>query len=296
MDRRLKDIVDRLDGDVQSGAAELMNVVLDSILAVPDADIAAIPAGEWEDFAAAMHRIKPSIAPIFNIANSIMLLAEEGPAGLPRLHATLADMREREKRSGPLIAAGALRDIKGDWLMTTSYSSTVYKTLLALSEDRPIKVTVAESAPGKEGMQFAKLLSEHIECEVIYDSTVFARMADVDGAITGADSIAGSGLINKVGTRALTEAARAYQVPAYAVCGWNKVCPVELSDLVIKDDISGERLTEHVQIFESTPLELFRSIITDRGTMSPEKLNKKLKADGVAKGWYFRGILQPPAP
>ncbi|WP_019176803.1 eIF2B alpha/beta/delta subunit family protein [Methanomassiliicoccus luminyensis] len=296
MDRRLHAIADSLAGDVRSGAAEMMGTVLDGILAIPDDDAAAIPTREWEDFAVAMHRGKPSIAPVFNIANSIMLLAEEGASGLARLREVLTEMKKMEKRSGPLIAEEAARSVKGDWIMTTSYSSTVAKALLALSERRSVKVTITESAPGAEGRQFARLLSEHMDCEIIYDSTIFARMADVDAAITGADSMTGGGLINKVGTRALAEAARSAGVPAYALCGWSKVCPVILSDLMVRDEVIGERLSEHIQVFESTPLDLFAEAITDRGTMTPPHLRTAIKSGRVARGWSARGLIRAPPP
>lgn len=268
--------------------------VLDSILEMPDAAIAAVPAKEREDFAAALHEGRPSIAPVFNIANSIMLPAEG--EGMPRVREVLTGLRERESRSAPLIAGEALRETKGDWLMTTSYSSTVRHALLAISEVRPIKVTVAGSAPGAEGRQFARLLSEHMECEVVPDPTVFARMAEVDGAVAGADAITASGLINKVGTGALAEAARVHGVPAYAVCGWSKVCPAELSDLAAKDTVPGARPVEHLQVFERTLLELFGSIITDRGAMGPAELRAALKEGGAARGWCSRGLLRPPTP
>jgi translation initiation factor 2B subunit (eIF-2B alpha/beta/delta family) len=293
MDPRLSEIAETLAEDGTSGASEMHASILNSLLAISDDDLAEIPTSEWEDFSISIYRSKPSIAPVFNIANSIMLRLEQGDRDGSPLHDVLVDMLEKERKSGARIAEHAARSIKGRWFMTTSYSATVAQVLRGLAKDRRIKVTVAESTPGGEGRQFAKLLSEQgMEVELIYDSTVFARMGLVDGAIVGADSVTASGLVNKVGTRALAEAARAEDIDAYAVCGWSKICPVVLSNLGVKTETLGKRLTEHVQVFESSPLELFSSIITDQGVLSSADLRMELKVRKVARSWYTRGVIQ----
>jgi translation initiation factor 2B subunit (eIF-2B alpha/beta/delta family) len=293
MDPRLSEIAETLAKDGTSGASEMHASILNSLLAISDEDLTGIPASEWEDFCVSIYRSKPSIAPVFNIANSIMLRLEQGERDGSSLHEGLVDMLDRERKSGARIAERAAKVIKGRWFMTTSYSATVAQVLKGLAKDRRIKVTVAESTPGGEGRQFAKLLAEQgMEVEVIYDSTVFARMEHVDGAIVGADSVTTAGLVNKVGTRALAEAARAEDVNAFAVCGWSKICPVVLSNLGMRTESLGKRLTEHVQVFESSPLDLFTSVITDQGELSSADLRMELKVRKVARAWYTRGVIQ----
>jgi translation initiation factor 2B subunit (eIF-2B alpha/beta/delta family) len=293
MDPRLSEIAETLAEDAASGASEMHASILNSLLVISDQDLSAIPASDWEEFSVAIYHAKPSIAPVFNIANAIMLMMEQGTKGGGTLRQTLVEMLERERKSGTRIAEHAARIIKGRWFMTTSYSATVAQVLKAMAKTRRLKVTVAESTPGGEGRQFAKLLADQgIEVEVIYDSTVFARMEHLDGAIVGADSVTASGLVNKVGTRGLAEAARAYDLAAYAVCGWSKICPVVLSDLSVSASSLGNRMTEHVQIFESAPLDLFSHIITDQGNLSSADLRMELKVRKVARAWYSRGVLQ----
>jgi translation initiation factor 2B subunit (eIF-2B alpha/beta/delta family) len=294
MDPRLNDIAETLAKDASSGASEMMSAVLNSLLAIPEEELAAIPASEWEAFAIALHEGKPTIAPIFNVANTVMLEVERGAHGAA-LHGVFLQAMEEERRSGPRIAEQAVKHVKGSWFMTASYSGTVAHVLRALSKDRAIKVTVAESQPGGEGRQFAKLLAGHqIETEVIYDSTVFARMEEMDGAIVGSDSVTPAGLVNKVGTRPVAEAARAYYLPMFAVCSWSKISPVVLSDLVVKRSELAPRVSEHVQVFESTPLELFSHIITDRGMLTSADLKMELRVRKVARAWYARGVLKRP--
>jgi translation initiation factor 2B subunit (eIF-2B alpha/beta/delta family) len=293
MDPRLKAIAETLAKDAYSGASEMMVAILKDLLAIKDDDLASIPAPEWEDFSLALHHAKPSIAPIFNVANAILLQTEQRDAH--DLHEVLRELMEGERRSGQRIAERSLEHIRGSWFMTTSHSSTVSQVLRAVAKDREVRVTVAEASPGGEGRQFAKHLSEQgMDAEVIYDSTIFARMEAVDSAILGADSLTRSGLVNKVGTRIIAEAARANGLPAFAVCGWNKISPVALSDLIVRTNPLGPRLTEHAQIFESTPLDLFSSIITDKGMLSPADLRLELGVKKVARAWYSRGVFKIP--
>lgn len=295
MDPRLCEIIDSLASDMSSGASEMLSSVLNSLLAIPDDELASIPVSEWEEFAIRVHKAKPSIAPLFNVANAIMLQVEHGSHGSCLIRDTLMEMLDRERRSSTRIAELATKMVKGEWLVTTSYSSTVGQVLKTLHRSRPLRVTVAEASPGGEGRLFAKKLSElGMECEVIHDSTLFARMAEADGAITGADSLTPTGLVNKVGTRVLVEAARAHELPAHAVCGWSKTCPVVLSDLIVSRKELGPRLSEHVQVFESSPLELFTTILTDQGPLSPSDLRMELGVRKIARGWYSRGVLTKP--
>jgi translation initiation factor eIF-2B subunit delta len=291
MDPRLRDIVDALSTDAQSGASEMLNAVINALMAIPDHEVRDIPPGEWEEFALRLHLAKPAVAPVFNVANTILLEMENG--GQEALRPALMEMLEQERRSGVRIAEAAVRHVRGRWLVTSSYSSSVSQALRALAKARPLRVTVAESLPGGEGRLFARSLSEAgIETEVIHDSTVFARMAEADGAITGADSLTPDGLVNKVGTRPLAEAARASDRPAYAVCGWSKACPVVLTDLTVTRKEVGLRLSEHVQVFESTPLDLFTSLITDRGPMTPRDLRMELGVSKVAAAWSAHGLFR----
>lgn len=293
MDPRLSEIAETLAEDSASGASEMHASILNSLLSISEQDLSAIPTSDWEDFSVGIFKAKPSIAPVFNIANTIMLMMEQGNKGAGSLRQTLMEALERDRKSAARIAEHASRILKGRWFMTTSHSATVAQVLKSMSKNRRLRISVAESTPGGEGRQFAKLLADQgMEAEVIYDSTVFARMEHLDGAIVGADSVTPFGLVNKVGTRALAEAARAHDLEAYAVCGWSKICPVVLSDLSVSTNGLGMRLTEHVQVFESTPLELFSHIITDQGNLSSADLRMELKVRKVARAWYSRGVLQ----
>ncbi len=77
----------------------------------------------------------------------------------------------------------------------------------------------------------------------------------MDAVLLGADSITPTALVNKVGSRALAEAAHVMDRPIYAMSSWSKICPVRLSDLVTGERQVRPYLREYVQIFEEVPLE-----------------------------------------
>ena len=123
MDPRLSEIAETLAEDAASGASEMHASILNSLLAISDADLSAIPTSEWEDFSVAIHRAKPSIAPVFNIANMIMLMMERGTKDGGSLRHVLMEVLERERKSGTRISEHAARLIKGRWFMDKPFLS-----------------------------------------------------------------------------------------------------------------------------------------------------------------------------
>lgn len=261
-----------------------------SILALPEKELKAIPASEWVEFGILLHKAKPTIATLFNLSNAIMV-EEERSGGVRDISSVVANMMERERLSVTLIARTAGNVIDAKWIVTSSYSSTVSRALEEIASRRPLRVTVAESLPGGEGRQFAERLSEKgISVELVPDTNVFARMSNADCAITGADSVTPDGLVNKIGTRALVEAARCCGRPAYAVCSLSKASPVVLSDMIVSQRMLTERLSERTQIFESTPLELLSSVITESGIYAPDDLLVQLRGLKMAAAWSSIGL------
>jgi translation initiation factor 2B subunit (eIF-2B alpha/beta/delta family) len=285
MDPRLQAIASAVASDAHSGASEMLTKAAGSILALPE-DVYALPSSEWTAFGIELHRGKPSIATLFNLANVIMLEAEAGPEGVRGIRRAVEDLMERERRSVTEMARTAAEAIDADWIITTSYSSTVSAILGSIASRRSLRVTVAESFPGGEGRQFAhRLWDMGIESEIIPDSNVFARAARADCALTGADSLTPQGLVNKVGTRALVEAARCHDRPAYGACGQSKFSPVALTDMVVAESTASDGPSERSQVFESTPLERFTRIITEDGIFTPGGLEELLQGRRLASGW-----------
>lgn len=290
MDPRLKEIAEAVAGDSHSGASEMLANAALSILSLSDDHMASVPPSEWTEFGIRLHLAKPSIATLFNLANVIMLEAER-PEGYRRVRRAVEDMLEQEDRSVKAISEIAAGTIAADWIVTSSYSSTVGAVLGSIASLRPLRVTVAESLPGGEGRLFAKKLWDMgIRTEVVPDSNLFARMGGADCALTGADSVAPQGLVNKVGTRSLVEAACCHGRPAYAVCGHSKFSPVPLPDMVVTEGRMSDGPQERTQLFEYTPLERFTYVITEEGAFTPDRLREILRGRRLSSAWSPIGL------
>ncbi len=278
MNQQLGRILECVAGDIHSGAAEMAVKTLRDILAVDSLD--TVSQADWKEFAIGLHRGKPCMAPIFNIANAIMIYVPEGNATVIKV---LKKILKQEEESAESLRKAA-RNISGDVFLTTTYSSTVLKALAEISKLREIKVIATESAPGKEGRLFANLVGEFADCKLIHDSTIFSVASEADCFISGADSIIPKGVVNKVGTRTAAEAARVCGLDSCVVCSSLKLCPVNLSDLHVTIKLNG-RVEEYNQIFDLTSLNLFHKVITDIGEYAPNDVLKNMTSN-VSKELY----------
>ena len=280
MNQQLRRIAEYVAGDIHSGAAEMAVKTLRDILAVDSLD--TVSQTDWKEFAVSLHQGKPCMAPIFNIANAIMIYVPEGSSSVIKVLKKI--LRQEEESTESLRKAA--RNISGNVFLTTTYSSTVLKALTEISKMREIRVIATESAPGKEGRLFANLVGEFADCKLIHDSTVFSVASEADCFISGADSIIPKGVVNKVGTRTAPEAARVCALHSCVICTSLKLCPVNLSDLHVTRKING-RVEEYNQIFDLTSLNLFQKVITDLGDYSPNDILKNMNSN-VSKELYSR--------
>jgi translation initiation factor 2B subunit (eIF-2B alpha/beta/delta family) len=290
----MQEVIDRLSSDANSGAAEMFGYSLQSILNIPEKDFSDVRGEDWRTFALGIHRSKPTIAPLFNLANMILLSQETGSAS--HLRGRLRAVLTAEREASSLIAENATRCVPGGRILTLSHSSTVARALHMISKVMPIKVTVAEASPGGEGRQFARSLTKDgIETEIIYDSMIFARMPAMDAAMVGADSLSPRFVVNKVGTRVVAEAANRCGKPVFVLCSGNKMSPIDLVDPIIRRIDREYGLSELTQVFEPSPIGLFTNIITERGKITPSDLQKELIDFHIARAWYEEGVLKADA-
>ena len=93
--------------------------------------------------------------------------------------------------------------------MTHSASSTVRSVIDGL----PFPLLVTASEPGGEGRRMARELG--VTC--VEDADAPSRVADVAAVVVGADAVGSEAFVNKVGTRALAQAARESSTPFFVV-------------------------------------------------------------------------------
>lgn len=125
------------------------------------------------------------------------------------------------------IARNRLDEFAPDSVILTHSASSTVRAVIAGS---PFRVLATASEPGGEGRRMAEELG--ITC--VEDPDALSRVADVDAVVVGADAVGGEAFVNKVGTRALAEAAAATSTPFFVVAESYKwvagACPVIRED------------------------------------------------------------------
>jgi len=282
MDPRLELIIREVKDDPRSGAFEIFTNVLESFAEIIERPRGLRPA-DLREFCLQLHRAKGSMAPLFNLANQVLLsLGSEDWQG--RVSQTVISMRNERDLSRARLIESLKGVLKGDRIMTISYSSTVLAALETIGRD--IEVIVPVSLPLGEGREMARALVEKgIRSELIHDSMVFPVMEEMDITLVGSDAITPRGIVNKVGTFSMVSAANRFEIPAHVVCDWMKVSPVMMMDAVETQTSVAKDLTKRERIFELTPMELITSIITDRGKFLPEEILKRMEEMPVSKEW-----------
>lgn len=192
-------------------------------------------------------------------------------------------------------AAALLQD--GTTVMTISYSSTILRAVKAAhAAGRSVKVIVCESRPLFEGVSLAQQWKENgIDVTVITDAQAAVFMPQTDVVLVGADAVLRSAVVNKVGTHLLALAAAAAGKKIYAAADTTKLSPGSLFNLAhpggidrqFHEEKSVKEISaawpEDVQItnirnvyFEDVPLSLFTGVVTERGMLEPEEVEKEV--------------------
>jgi hypothetical protein len=188
----------------------------------------------------------PSMAPLWRLATEVLT----GP--------TPANGAERflELLSADAAALEAAAALLPPWVVTISFSSSVVETV---RRARVSRLVCMESEPGGEGRRMAEAVSEWKRAEIMPDDTVIRDLPGT-AVLVGADAVTPAGLVNKVKTRALAEAAAVRGIVRYAVSGQAKF---------VAEPLPVE------EPFELVPLELFDAIVTPDGALGPAEAREK---------------------
>lgn len=211
----------------------------------------------------AIEAANPSMASLANVAHILRLSCERGSAegSLRNLVGLLSRYREELIEAARSVSIGGL-------VVTISYSSSVEAALRAWRGE--VEVVVAQSLPGGEGVELARLLrSGGFPVRVAPDLTLHLYLDRASLLVFGADTVTRDGcIVNKVGTRLLAEAARSRGVKTLVVFEPYKVHP-----RLTCGRVPVERWTWRIQgwgdevvpVFDETPPELVTAALTPRG-------------------------------
>ncbi|HJP64713.1 MAG TPA: hypothetical protein VKA30_00245 [Actinomycetota bacterium] len=218
--------------DTESGAAEIARAAADALLSLDHRVPSAVEAPI---------RAHPSMAPLWRLGSEA-LASPDHRDGVRRFVAMLA----ADSRASKVLA-----EVLPATVLTISWSSAVID---ALKLRRPDVVVCLRSDPGGEGERTAAVLRDAGTDAAVMDDAKAVESLPAEAVAVGADAITPGGVINKIGTRRLAEAAGRAGVPCYVVAGQTKF-------LALSVPVAGP--------FEATPLELFTSVATPAGALTP---------------------------
>ena len=304
--------VELIREDRLSGATELAKRAAIAVLNWTE-QTASMAFSTWKAelmaFASSLHAAQPAMAPLFNLANDLLLALESTARpeeGRPRVRRTVRAFVEHIEQAHNRLATVAVPLLtRGARVLTFSSSSTVLAVLLeAHAQQRLSTVFCTESRPMLEGQHLAhRLSSAGIAVEFGIDAAIsmFARRSSV--ALVGADGLTEQGVVNKLGTTSVALVARHTGTPCYAIGDRHKWLPAaaeppDLDRLRPVEEVWAAApvgVTVRNAYFERTPLELFTGIIGEQGLLSPGALLRELQRVPIAQA-LRSGVQQARRP
>lgn len=201
--------------------------------------LAALPASDLLEAVRALVSGHPSMAPLWRLGAEV-LDADDHREAAARFARRLVGEREA-------VAGQAARLLDGP-VVTLSWSST----LVAAIELAGVTVACARSEPGGEGETTARYLRHgDVKATLVEDQGALRLANSGRTVVVGADAIGPGGVVNKVLTRALAEAAHRAGGRCYSLAGSSKLIGADLPA---------------PPPFERTPLDIL-TVVTERGPL-----------------------------
>jgi len=178
----------------------------------------------------------------------------------------------------------------GDTLFTHCHSTNVSKALIyAHKKGKKFRVFNTETRPLYQGRKTAKELSKvGIKVTMFTDSALATAMEKDNGkdkefvtkVLFGADALIKEGVINKIGSKTISEFAKMHKIPVYVIAdSWkftkNKV-PIEQRKLNEVWDRAPKKIKIKNPAFEFVPKKYISGIITEHGLMRYDNFARRL--------------------
>lgn len=288
---RIQTSVEQIRTDNTSGAVALTLRAAETMaLLAADAGVTTA-AGLLElliEAARALANAQPAMAPILNLANTVLwragtatdlsrMQAEIGAACREFVHRLEASGGEVSRQASSLISDGVT-------VMTHSHSQTVLNALVAARQaGRQFEVICPESRPICEGTAMARHLGNAgIRVTLVVDAAMLSLLKRAQIVMAGADSVSDRGVVNKTGTSLLALAAGNRGTAFYVLCASDKILPAgyalpaeppkPVSEITAE---SSPNVTVENFYFDLTPLDLVTGVVTEEGILAPEQLRQR---------------------
>lgn len=278
--RYLKEIEVRIALNREKGAAELYREALDIVekwftheQKEEDAFIRILSA---------LFKAQPSMAPMLNLVNQLLIAVEEG---WDKVERKISALRERHETSLKRIIEHAEKRLNRiTYFATVSYSSTIVEAVKSLSARRKLKLIIPEGIPGEHGVRTAKKLKNHAEVVLCSDAFAPSCVKDADTLITGADAITKSHIINGCGTYPMALACKETGIPYVVLADTQKLLPDGLAAYHTIERMTYERDKMAVihSLFDKTPLSYAAEIITEEGVFTKDAVKEKIEGIRVS--------------
>ena len=259
-----------LGRDRRSGAAQ---IALRARAVLVSALRAGVPPERLAEAGVQLLSGQPAMAPLYRAVND---------ACLGKL-----ELRGEARRSPiPLRAVLPARHAR---VLTYSASATVQRSLVA-ARAAVAEVICSEGRPGGEGVRLARALGRAgLPVRLLTDAALFGRVGEVDLILVGADALTSSGVVNKVGTSTLATLARHCRRPFYVIAGTDKILPARFAPFFglsrpgspLAGTARGARAEN--PMFDLTPYELVRAIVTERGRLSRKELSRRMRSAEISE-------------
>ncbi len=287
-------LLQQLRADNTSGATQLLELAVEILGNFADESRLTEQDDFYQELVSIVHAViaaQPSMAVLITLGQDVLTAC---PANLPpsmvrqQLRQALNTFRQRAHQDIETLSQQVLAVLPCEaTILTYSNSGTVIAALQqAHACGRAKRVILSESRPAYDGrLQVQALITSGIAIEYSIDMGLFERVNEADVVLVGADAVFPHGVINKLGTHALAQVAHRRGLPVYSLCASTKWLPAAAADRFhiaehprheVWPD-APEMLCITNRYFDTTPLDLFSGIISERGIATPDALRNDLQ-------------------
>lgn len=244
---------------------------------------AEVGKDELRDFAIGLTRAQPNMAPLWNLANDILLSDRSMSAIVNIGRRTEMHHAHASRAVGRLVSS----ELAGKTVVTNSSSSAVFDALVSAKRRSHVTALIPESRPMLEGLAMAKeLVRKGVPVILFGDSSLSRAVRLADIAAVGSDAVTGSHVLGKVGIVNLALSSREYGLRCIVCADTSKFFPIRLQE----EQRPGYEILRHPPkgmtidnvYFEEARLGLFSEIFTERGRISPTAANKLVRTMKIA--------------
>lgn len=281
-------LVAPLRADVESGATTVARTAADVFRRA--ADRADVESAEelrslLADLAVRILDAQPAMAPLFHVGARVLQAGKTGDLSTTRRNVIAAAARFRNdlESAEEEVAGNAVGLLPQEGrVVTLSDSSTVAAALVAaVDAGHRLEVVCLESRPMSEGRSLARRLSDE-GLPVIYavDAAAWTLTRESAAVLMGADSVGDEGVVNKIGSRALSAAAVEAGIAVHVLTDRTKLLPAGFPQPVADDRPDEEvwKSPAGVRVwnryFEPVPLEMVDGLVVEDGVLSAREVSE----------------------